>query len=96
MSEMRACIVTGWPIGEAILEIPRIQKDFYDAVVVLDEDCVYFGSVIWDDTYGSEIPAHLYEQESKNADYLYYEAFGEYHSKKPKMYLLCVDEEDQL
>lgn len=96
MSKMRACIVTGWPVEEVILEIPRIQRDFYDAIVIQDEDCVYFGSIIWDDTYVLEIPAHLYEQEKKTAEYLYYEAFGEAHPKKPKMYLLCVDEEEQL
>lgn len=96
MSKMRACIVTGWPVEEAILEIPRIQSDFYDAVVIHDEDCVYFGSIIWDDTYGLEVPAHFYELEKWNAEYLYYEAFGEANPKKPKMYLLCVDEEEQL
>ena len=96
MSKMRACIVTGWPVDEAILESPRIQSDFYDAVVVQDEDCVYFGSIVWDDTYVLELPAHIYELEKWNAEYLWYEAFGEANPKKPKTYLLCVNEEEQL
>lgn len=96
MSKMRACIVTGWPVDEAILDFPKIQNDFYDAVVIQDEDCVYFGSIVWDDTYILEIPAHLYEREKQSAEYLWYDAFGEENVKKPKMYLLCVDEEEQL
>lgn len=96
MSKMRACIVTGWPVNEVILDFPKIQNDFYDAVVIQNEDCVYFGSIVWDDTHILEIPTLLFEQERQNAEYLWYEAFGEAHPKKPKMYLLCVDEEEQL